>query len=119
VKVVGRSILWTLLGAFLAVAGPARAANGCKGDVERFCKGIPGGGGRIAACLKSHEAELSQPCKDDIAAAKVKVKSFVDACKPDASKFCHGIPVGQGRILSCLKSHEADLAPACRAEMSK
>jgi hypothetical protein len=75
--------------------------------------------GRIAACLKSHEADLSKGCKDQIAAAKVKVKAFVDACKPDAEKLCQGIPIGEGRILACLVSHQADLSPACKAEMAK
>ena len=120
-SVVARSILGTLVVALLAVAAPARAqaAHGCKGDVEKFCKGIPEGGGRIAACLKSHEAELSPSCKEDVAAAKGRMKGLAEACKPDAERFCKGVQPGQGRVLSCLKSHEADLAPACKAEMSR
>lgn len=35
----------------------------CKADAQKFCKGIPPGKGRIASCLKSHEAELSEPCR--------------------------------------------------------
>jgi hypothetical protein len=35
----------------------------CKTDVNKFCKEIPRGKGRIASCLKSHEAELSDTCK--------------------------------------------------------
>ena len=120
-NVVARSILGTLVVSLLAVAAPARAqaAHGCKGDVEKFCKGIPEGGGRIAACLKSHQADLSPSCKEEVAAAKGRMKGFAEACKPDAERFCKGIPAGQGRVLSCLKSHEADLAPACKAEMNK
>lgn len=34
----------------------------CKGDAEKFCKGIRPGGGRILACLKSHQSELAPAC---------------------------------------------------------
>jgi hypothetical protein len=34
----------------------------CKGDVEKFCKGIKPGQGRILACLKSHQSELAPAC---------------------------------------------------------
>jgi len=34
----------------------------CRADVEKFCKGIAPGGGRIQACLKSREAELQPAC---------------------------------------------------------
>lgn len=35
----------------------------CRADVNRFCEGILSGKGRIASCLKSHEAELSDTCR--------------------------------------------------------
>ncbi|MDA8137082.1 MAG: cysteine rich repeat-containing protein [Desulfobacteraceae bacterium] len=44
----------------------------CKDDVEKLCSGIKPGGGRIAKCLKTHENEVSQECKDSIAKARKK-----------------------------------------------
>jgi len=35
----------------------------CKADAAKFCQETQPGGGRIRACLKSHEADLSEPCK--------------------------------------------------------
>jgi hypothetical protein len=32
-------------------------------DKERLCKDVKPGEGRIAACLKQHESELSPECK--------------------------------------------------------
>ena len=45
----------------------ARAA--CSSDVQRLCAGVPSGGGRIIACLKQHEAEVSDGCKQAIGKA--------------------------------------------------
>lgn len=36
----------------------------CKPDVQKFCKATPCGNGRLNACLKSHESELSESCKN-------------------------------------------------------
>ena len=35
-------------------------------------------------------------------------------CKEDAERLCKGIEPGEGRILRCLKQHEAELSPACK-----
>ena len=47
--------------------GNMRAA--CAGDVQRLCADVPSGGGRIIACLKQHQDEVSAGCKQAIASA--------------------------------------------------
>jgi hypothetical protein len=91
----------------------------CKADIEKFCKDIKPGDGRIWTCLKSNNDRLSQECKDHIAMVQEKRKEFIQACKEDSKKFCKGIPRGKGRIASCLKSHEAELSDTCRALFQK
>jgi Cysteine rich repeat len=44
----------------------------CKPDVDRLCPGIQPGGGRIVACLKQNDAQLSAACKEAIAKAREK-----------------------------------------------
>jgi hypothetical protein len=34
----------------------------CGADAKKFCQGIRPGGGRILACLKSHQSELAPAC---------------------------------------------------------
>jgi hypothetical protein len=34
----------------------------CKADYSKFCSDVTPGGGRIIACLKSHEKELQPAC---------------------------------------------------------
>ena len=36
--------------------------NPCAADVQKFCKDVKKGEGRVIACLKSHQPELSQAC---------------------------------------------------------
>jgi hypothetical protein len=103
----------------LALPLSARAQDACKADAERLCKDIPPGGGRIIGCLKSHEADLSPACKERMAAGKGRMEGVKEACKPDVEKFCKEIKPGDGRIAACLKSHDGELAPACRQIVDK
>ncbi|MDD5209878.1 MAG: cysteine rich repeat-containing protein [Elusimicrobiales bacterium] len=59
----------------LALSLPAAAEKGkgpCAGDAAKFCKDVKPGEGRVAACLKEHEKELSQACLDRKALSKEK-----------------------------------------------
>ncbi len=91
----------------------------CQGDVWQFCQGIRPGQGRILACLKSHEAELSPPCGEEFARAREKVKTIRDACSPDAQRLCQGIAPGSGRLHACLKSNADRLSPACQQALAR
>ena len=94
---------------------PREGKGVCKADIEKFCKDVKPGGGRIWDCLKSNSDRLSQECANHLALAREKSREFRQACKGDAEKFCKGIAAGKGRIVSCLKSHQADLSDACAA----
>ena len=41
----------------------------CASDMQKLCAGVQPGGGRIVACLKQHQAEVSDGCKLAIAKA--------------------------------------------------
>ena len=57
------------LAADQAQAAEPRGANkACAQDYQQLCKSVQPGGGRVIACLKQHEAELSAPCKTQISA---------------------------------------------------
>lgn len=116
----------TMISCFVVAApGPAQdqdktlilkeGKGACKADIKKFCKDIKSGGGRIWACLKSNGDRLSQECANHMALAREKSREFRQACKGDANKFCKGIAAGKGRVVSCLRSHEAELSNACAA----
>jgi hypothetical protein len=101
--------------AALLSTGSARAQGACRPDVERLCQGIPAGGGRIAACLKANQAQVSPACKAELASVAQKVKEVGEACEDDIHSYCAGVQPGQGRVLRCLASNRSSLAPACEA----
>ncbi len=107
-----------LTAAALAI-GSAGAQDACHADVQKLCAGIPPGGGRILACLKSNADRLSPPCKAHIEEVRQKAREFGEACEGDIYQFCQGIKPGRGRILACLKSNTDRLSPACQAKMGK
>lgn len=108
----------------LFAVGTARAderenAGACRADVQKLCKGIQPGGGRIVACLKQHESDLSPRCKSRMADAPEEGKELAQACKADAEALCKGVKPGQGRIMRCLADQTDKLSGACRAKISE
>lgn len=115
------SWLTLLAGVFclsLSASVAAEEAKPCAEDAARLCKGVQAGEGRVARCMKQHESELSPACKANIAKAKENIKEAADACKADMEKNCKDVKPGGGRILQCLKQHEATLSPECKEKLT-
>jgi cysteine rich repeat protein len=103
-----------------ADAGAQQRREGpCAADVKRFCGDVKPGQGAIVKCMKAHEAELSPACREASKARAEKAERVREECRADAEKFCKGIAPGGGRILSCLKSRQQELQPACAAEFKR
>src|SRR5262249_25614951 len=107
-------------------AAVAQQAEPCRPDLEKFCKGVKPGGGRLVECLKQHESELSGGCRAKLeegkkrgAEAKERVDEFAEACKADAQKVCQGVQPGEGRVLNCLADNKDKVSPACRQKIEE
>lgn len=91
----------------------------CAGDVEKFCKGVKPGGGRILRCLKEHDADLSAACKERGEEMKGAVREISAACKGDVEKLCKDVKPGGGRILACLKKQSDQVSDQCKGELAE
>jgi hypothetical protein len=98
----------------LLLAGGARAEDACKADVERFCAGIPPGGGRLSACLKANEGQLSPGCKAERASVSRMVKEVGAACEDDIQNLCPDVTPGKGNVLRCLRQSFFSVTPRCQ-----
>ena len=62
-------VIAACVGLWSSLPGSARADwwQDCTAERQRFCQGVPAGGGRVVACLDQHENELSAGCKASLA----------------------------------------------------
>ena len=104
---------WVIASLLLAL-GSARAEDACRADVERLCQGIAPGGGRLMACLRANQAQVSQACKAQLASVDRKVKEVGAACGDDVRSWCADVKPGGGAILRCLAQNRASLSPPCQ-----
>ena len=105
----------------------AQEMGACAQDAQKFCPDATTPQGR-AQCLKSHEAELSQGCKElqaraanARAKAQEKTATLKAACKSDAETLCKDVKPGRGGsgMRQCLQAHEANLSAACKDALPK
>jgi len=85
----------------------------CKADIEKFCKKVKPGYGRVLRCMRQYDRYLSIDCVDHIGVVKEKTKRFVKTCKRDAQKFCNHAKAGQGEVYRCLRQHHESLTASC------
>jgi hypothetical protein len=112
------ALAWFVLG-LASLPGLARGVTPCAADVEKFCANVPIGGGRIQACLREHEKELSPECAARHENVAKEMGALAATCRDDISRFCSDVSPGQGRVALCLDRHRDDLSPACKDRLPK
>ncbi|MGA7878697.1 MAG: cysteine rich repeat-containing protein [Desulfoferrobacter sp.] len=95
--------------------------DGCKKELETYCKNVTPGEGRILACLYAYEDKLSGGCVYALYDASVQLERAVAAiaylaneCRDDLKEYCASVEVGEGRLLKCLEKHEAKVSARCK-----
>ena len=82
---------FALIAAIVGLAAPVRSQDAKPGTPA------------FDACAKAHGAAASAECRE----------LYDNPCTPDAEKFCQGKTSGTPEELDCMRSHNAELAPAC------
>jgi hypothetical protein len=96
-------------------------ANGCKTEIETYCKTVTPGEKRILACLYAHQDKLSGKCEFALYDASVRLERAVAAlsyaaneCEDDLDKYCQGVAAGEGRLLECIDKNDAKVSSRCK-----
>ena len=120
ISMLVRSLTVVGLSLFLAATVRAEERHGpCHDDVQKLCKGIERGEGRLAKCLHENEQKLSQGCRQKMAEMKKHMEKEWEACRADREKLCKDVQPGEGRIIRCFKGHENELSGACKAKLKE
>lgn len=95
--------------------------EGCKVELEKYCKNVTPGEGRILACLYAYGDKLSPKCEYALYDAAAQLERAVAAlsyvaneCDGDLDEYCADIAPGEGRLLDCLKKKEKQLTKRCK-----
>jgi hypothetical protein len=115
----------------------------CRSDFMAHCSGVQPGGAAALQCLQRNAGSLSGRCRSAVAAiggggaapsagapaaaatpsaAPIgpmpmmrprEALAILRICGPEARTLCAGVPMGGGRILSCLAENASSLSPDC------
>lgn len=85
----------------------------CQADIQKFCKNVRPGNGKVLLCMRQYSRHLSAACVDHIGVVREKTKPFAKACKEDARKFCGNVEQAQGAVYRCLKKNQDSLSAVC------
>jgi len=117
--VIGLVILFA--GNALAQEGLVQTvAEGCKAEIQTYCKGVTPGEGRVLACLYAYQDKLSGRCEYALYDASVQLERVVNAltyvaneCRGDLQAYCSNVKPGEGRLLDCLEKNKAKVSARC------
>jgi hypothetical protein len=121
-------IVW-VLGIVILTSMPALAgenlvqtvADGCKAELETYCKDVKPGEGRVLACLFAYQDKLSGKCEYALYDASVQLERAVAAlayvvneCADDLDKHCRSVEAGEGRLLECIEKNDKNVSARCK-----
>lgn len=124
-----RMVFLVVLGLVLMVGGESwaqkgpidTAIEGCKKELDTYCKEVTPGEGRILACLYAYSDKLSGRCEYALYDAAAQLERAVAAltyvaneCRGDLEKFCANIQPGQGRLAACLEKNDDKVSGRCK-----
>lgn len=94
--------------------------EGCKTELESYCKDVTPGEGRLVACIFAYGDKLSSRCEYALYDSAAQLERAVTAlsyvaneCGQDLEKHCANVEAGEGRLLACLEKHDKDLTGRC------
>jgi len=98
--------------------------EGCKKEIDYYCKMVTPGEGRILACLYAHSEKLSNRCEYALYDAAAQLERAVAAltyiangCDDDLEKFCYLVQPGEVRLLQCLEKNKKKVSDRCKSAL--
>jgi len=98
----------------------AKLESACAKDINKYCKTVTPGEGRMIYCMQAHEDKISPQCDYELGEAAASVQASLDslkdaiiACKTEITGVCGKTVPGQGRIAACLMANKSTASKDC------
>ena len=107
---------------FAETKGPVEiVADGCKKEIDTYCKVVTPGEGRVLACLFAYQDKLSPRCEYALYDAAAQLERAIAAltylaneCRDDLKSYCSDVKPGEGRLLNCIDKNMAKVSSRCK-----
>jgi hypothetical protein len=107
---------------FAETKGPVEVvADGCKKEIDTYCKKVTPGEGRVLACLYAYEDKLSNRCEYALYDAAAQLERAIAAltflaneCRNDLKTFCSNVKPGEGRLIQCIDKNKEKISGRCK-----
>lgn len=93
----------------------------CAKDIEKYCKTVNLGGGRMIQCLDRNSVGVSAQCKAARTEVQVLLATRAEArrnipriCDSDIRRLCSGVQPGDGNLMECFYKAKANVSPQCQ-----
>ena len=117
-------VLLLATSAFAEADPVSTVTEGCKKEIDTYCKMVTPGEGRILACLYAHSEKLSNRCEYALYDAAAQLERAVAAmtyianeCDDDLEKFCYLVQPGEVRLLQCLEKNKKKVSDRCKSAL--
>lgn len=117
-------VLLLATSAFAEADPVSTVTEGCKKEIDTYCKMVTPGEGRILACLYAHNEKLSNRCEYALFDAAAQLERAVAAmtyianeCDDDLEKFCYLVQPGEVRLLQCLEKNIKKVSDRCKSAL--
>ncbi|KAF6266246.1 hypothetical protein COO60DRAFT_1470052 [Scenedesmus sp. NREL 46B-D3] len=103
-------------------------AEACRADVDKYCKDVEPGEGRVHTCLRHNTNFLSPACAAE--ESKLQALEYRDirlkpklakVCSEERAVYCKNVKPGKARVISCLMEAMAqpNFGAECRTELQQ
>ncbi|KAK9816541.1 hypothetical protein WJX72_001742 [[Myrmecia] bisecta] len=103
-------------------------AEACREDVDKFCKDVEPGEGRVHECLRAQRGALSEACRKEevklniIQSRDIRLRPKLNKlCSGEIAVYCKEVKRGKGRVFKCLQENLAklDFGQQCREQVEQ
>jgi hypothetical protein len=99
------------------VPSEAQVTGPCAETVNKYCKDVAPGEGRIMKCLNDHRDDQSMACKDWLQEQNKSLKELNTVCPEEIFNLCSSVASDGIRLYRCLEGNYFALKSNCREKL--